>query len=107
VDACALVANKTFMATQMDECGMLANGQFVGCYWTLYFSDDGTQRVAFWHHSDLVETLTYQCDGWTLSAGKKGLTGPTYGGTYDPATAILRWEQMNYLWSSVDAEIAY
>jgi len=102
VDACTFVDNATFIATQMDECGVLANGQFVGCYWTLVFQNDGTHRRACWTHSDLLEDMTYQCDGWIITAKSTGFA-LSYQGTYDPVTGTLHWEQKEYVRSSVDA----
>jgi hypothetical protein len=104
-DACALVANLTFTATQMNECGLAAPGQSSSCYWTLVFKDNGAERDVRWHHSDMLETLTYQCDGLKISAWTRGLSGPVYSGTYDPATRTLHWDRFDYLASSVDAAI--
>ena len=106
-DACTLVANLTFTATQMNECGLAAPGQVSSCYWTLVFKDNGAERDVDWHFSDMVKTLTYQCDGLKISAWTQGLSGePVYiGATYDPTTRTLHWDHVDYVASSADAAI--
>ena len=103
VDVCAMVANTTFAATQMDECGKLASGQFVGCYWVLLFKDDGIQRRVYWGHSDFEQMFTYTCDGWKLTAVDSPFGAPTYSAQYDPTTGTLHWDQLNYVRLTVDA----
>jgi len=104
-DACTLVANRTFVATQVRECGLTAPGQLSGCYWTLVFKDNGAERQVDWHHSDLLQTLTYQCAGLKISAGRKDLSDAVYSGTYDLTTRTLSWDGVDYVASSADTAI--
>ena len=102
-DACTLVANRTFMATQMMACGLLVPGQSSGCYWTLAFTENGAERRVTWHHLDMVETLTYQCDGPTISAFRQGLSAPVYSGVYDFTTGAIDWDGIDYVASATHA----
>jgi hypothetical protein len=90
-DACTAVASSTFVAVGTGECGLTPAG-VAQCNWRLTF--DGVNRTVKWAHSDMVETVSYQCSGFTLIT--TGGLGAGYAATYHPDTGILTWNGGDY-----------
>lgn len=92
-DACAAVANATFLSTEDHECGLGPTGVSM-CRWRLSFTDKSGTRSVSWRLSDYSLTMSYTCEGFTLRGTLSGRQD--FVGTYDPVTNILHWDQFDY-----------
>jgi hypothetical protein len=90
-DACAIIANKTYVSVNQMECGLGPNG-VAYCNWNVAFSADGTFD---WRHSDVVESGSYTCNGAAIT-GTRGSAAPV-AGMLDANVDRLTWDGAAYV----------
>jgi hypothetical protein len=89
--ACTALEGKLFTSTTEHECGLGPNGP-VPCHWHVTIdAGDGSSSVMTWSYSDVEQTLRVTCDGTAITSAM-----PAYAGTFDPATATLTWDSVDY-----------
>ncbi len=87
-DACDAVEGAVYYSVDELECGLAPDGPVL-CNWSIQFAGGEFN----WQYSDVGQSGTYTCDGFSLT-GTSG--GAVYSGQIDPETWALTWDGISY-----------